>query len=155
MRQVAGHLDASSLSFGIVLARFNSRVGEMLLSGAMDALVRHGVDESKVTVIRVPGSFEIPAALRGLCANEKSCPDALIALGALVRGETPHFDYLASTVTRALDRIAEESARPVANGVLTCDTMEQALDRAGGKTGNKGFEAAMTAIEMGNLMREM
>lgn len=155
MRQLAGNLDASGLSFAIVLARFNSRVSDTLLSGAIDGLVRHGADEEKITVLRVPGSFEIPPALRAMVDSSDQRPDALIALGALIRGETPHFENLAAVVTRALEKISESSGLPVANGVLTCDTMDQALDRAGGKVGNKGFEAAMTAIEMANLMRRI
>lgn len=154
MRELAGHLDATGLSFGIVLSRFNSRVSEMLLAGARDGLVRHGADEDKITVVRVPGAFEIPAALRALGRREPR-PDALLSLGALVRGDTPHFDHLSATVTRAIERIVGELDLPVAYGLLTCDTMEQALDRAGGKAGNKGFEAAMTAIEMANLLRQL
>ncbi len=155
MRQLAGHLDAKGLKFAIVLSRFNSRVTDLLLAGAMDGLKRHGASEDDITIVRVPGAFEIPVALRTLAASKANESDALLALGALIRGETPHFDYLASVVTRGLDRISEATELPVANGVLTCDTMEQALDRAGGKVGNKGFEAAMTAIEMANLAREL
>lgn len=154
MKDIAGQLVAKDLSFGIVLSRFNSRVTEVLLAGALDGLIRHGASRDKITVVRVPGSFEIPQALRTL-AQAKEHPDALLALGALVRGETPHFDHLAATVTRELQRVAAESGVPVANGVLTCDTMEQAMDRAGGKIGNKGFEAALTAIEMANLRRNL
>lgn len=151
MRELAGKLEASGLNFGIVLSRFNSRVTETLLAGAIDALVRHGAEESRITVLRVPGSFEIPQGLRLL--TQAGGQDALIALGALIRGETPHFDHLAATVTRSLETISAESGISIANGVLTCDTMEQALDRAGGKGGNKGFEAAMGAIEMAQLAR--
>lgn len=152
MQHMAGQLDAHGLSFGIVLSRFNSRVTDLLLAGAIDGLTRHGADEARITVVRVPGSFEIPQGLR-LAAGRQ--PDALIALGALVRGETPHFDHLAGVVTRALERISADTGLPVANGVLTCDTLEQAMERAGGKGGNKGFEAAMTAIEMANLRRQI
>lgn len=154
MRQLSGHLDARELTFGIVLSRFNSRVTDLLLHGAVDGLVRHGADEARITVLRVPGSFEVPQGVRLLAAGD-AAPDAILALGALVRGETPHFDHLAATVTRALDAIAAETGLPVANGVLTCDTLEQAMERAGGKGGNKGFEAAMTAIEMANLRRQL
>jgi 6,7-dimethyl-8-ribityllumazine synthase len=154
MRELAGHLDASGLHFGIVLSRFNSRITDILLAGARDALIRHGADDDRITVVRVPGSFELPVALRALGRREPA-PDALLALGALVRGDTPHFDHLATTVTRTLATIAGELDLPVANGLLTCDTMEQALDRAGGKAGNKGFEAAMTAIELANLLRQL
>ncbi len=161
VQQVAGQLDARGLTFGIVLSRFNSRVTDLLLSGALDGLTRHGADSARITVVRVPGSFEVPQAVRMLAhegvrtATGPVRVDAILALSALVRGETPHFDHLASTVTRALDTISGETGIPVANGVLTCDSLEQAMDRAGGKSGNKGFEAAMTAIEMANLRRQL
>ncbi len=154
MRQIAGKLDATGLSFGIVLSRFNSRITDQLLAGAIDGLLRHGAEQSAITVVRVPGAFEMPTALRAM-ATQKQPPDALLALGALVRGQTPHFDHLAATVTRALERLSAECGRPVANGLLTCDSFEQALDRAGGKVGNKGFEAATSAIEMARLLREL
>ena len=152
MRQIAGHLDAKGLKFGIVLSRFNSRVTDLLLAGALDGLRRHGAGDEEITVIRVPGAFEIPTALRAVAAGDNA-PDALLVLGSLIRGETPHFEYLATTVTRAMERIAAESSIPVANGLITADTFDQALDRAGGKVGNKGFDAAMSAIEMTNLLR--
>ncbi|RMG43286.1 MAG: 6,7-dimethyl-8-ribityllumazine synthase [Acidobacteria bacterium] len=154
MRELAGSFDAKGLRFAIAVSRFNERVGSALLSGARDALERHGVEDGDVTVVRVPGAFEIPLALRWLAGREPR-PDALIALGALVRGETPHFDHLAAAVTRGLERLAADTGLPVANAVLTCDTGEQALDRAGGKAGNKGFDAAMTAIEMARLFRRI
>ena len=152
MKELAGKLDAKGLSFGIVLSRFNSRVTEVLLSGALDGITRLGGSRDNVTVVRVPGSFEITQGLRML-ARGKNAPDALIALGALVRGETPHFDQLAMVVTRDLAAVAAESGIPVADGVLTTDTLEQAMERAGGKSGNKGFEAAMTAVEMAQLKK--
>ncbi|MFN7966077.1 MAG: 6,7-dimethyl-8-ribityllumazine synthase [Acidobacteriota bacterium] len=160
MREVAGMLDARGLRFGIVLARFNARVGEVLLAGSIDALRRHGASEDAIVVARVPGAWELPQALRWMRApaargRKQGEPDALIALGALIRGETPHFDHLAAAVTRSLDSLASESGLPVAYGLLTCDTLEQAMERAGGKAGNKGFEAAMTAIEMVHLRREL
>ena len=157
MLELAGDLDARELSFGIVLSRFNNRVTDVLLSGALDALARHGANEERIILVRVPGAFEIPQGVRmmaqGACgrANAPIRPDAILALGALVRGETPHFDHLSAVVTRDLAQIAAETGVPVANGVLTCDTLEQAMERAGGKSGNKGFSAAMTAIEMANL----
>ena len=154
MLEIAGNLDASGLGFGIVVSRWNSRITEVLLSGCLDGLRRHGAEDGRIVVVRVPGSMELPQGLRAL-AGMPEPPDVLIALGALVRGETPHFDHLAATVTRSLERIAEATGKPVANGVLTCDTLDQALDRAGGKGGNKGFEAAMVAIEMGNLARQL
>jgi len=152
MKELAGKLDAKGLSFGIVLSRFNSRVTEVLLSGALDGITRLGGSRDNVTVVRVPGSFEITQGLRML-ARGKSAPDALIALGALVRGETPHFDQLALVVTRDIAAVAAETGIPVADGVLTTDTLEQAMERAGGKSGNKGFEAAMTAVEMAQLKK--
>ena len=157
MLELAGDLDARELSFGIVLSRFNNRVTDVLLSGALDALARHGANEERILLVRVPGAFEIPQGVRmmakGACgrANAPIRPDAILALGALVRGETPHFDHLSAVVTRDLAQIAAETGVPVANGVLTCDTLEQAMERAGGKSGNKGFSCAMTAIEMANL----
>ncbi len=154
MHQMAGDLDARDLSFGIVLSRFNSRVTDVLLNGALDGLVRHGANNDRITVVRVPGSFEIPQGVRLLASHGKA-PDAVLALGALIRGETPHFDHLASVVTRALEQICAATGVPIANGVLTCDTLEQALERAGGKGGNKGFDAALTAIEMANLRRAL
>ncbi|UCF69628.1 MAG: 6,7-dimethyl-8-ribityllumazine synthase [Acidobacteriota bacterium] len=154
MIELAGRLDAQNLRFGIVLARFNSRVTERLLAGALDALSRHGASEDAITVARVPGAFELAQALRALAAG-KTPPDALLGLAALVRGETPHFDHLAAVVTRALDRVAADTRIAVANGVLTCESTEQALDRSGGKGGNKGFEAAMSAIEMAQLLRQL
>ncbi len=159
MHHLAGDLDARELTFGIVLSRYNSRVTEVLLEGALDGLTRHGANPDRIAVLRVPGAFEIPQGVRllsrGWAAKGRrgQAPDALLALGALVRGETPHFDHLASVVTRALERICADTGIAVANGVLTCDSLEQALERAGGK-GNKGFEAALTAIEMANLRRQ-
>lgn len=154
MRELAGHLDASGLRFGIALSRWNSRITDILLNGAIDGLVRHGADASNLTVLRVPGSFELPRGLRRLAGLDDP-PHALIALGALVRGDTPHFDFLAKEVTRLLTQIDSECDVPVANGVLTCDSLDQAMERSGGKAGNKGFEAAMTAIEMANLDRQL
>lgn len=158
MRELAGMLDARGLRFGIVLSRFNARVGELLLAGAEDALIRHGASDDAIVVARVPGAWELPQALRWMRSpsgrsGKQSDVDALIVLGALIRGETPHFDHLAAAVTRSLDSFAAECGLPVAYGLLTCDTTEQAMERAGGKAGNKGFEAAMTAIEMAQLRR--
>lgn len=154
MKEFSGQLDARNLTFGIVLSRYNSRVTDVLLNGALDGIVRLGGSRDKVTVMRVPGSFEIAQGLRMLAAA-KARPDALIALGALVRGETPHFDQLALVVTREIAAVAADSGIPVADGVLTTDTLEQAMERAGGKSGNKGFEAAMTAVEMAQLKRAL
>ena len=159
MHQISGDLSARGLSFGVVLSRYNSRVTDLLLDGAVDGLTRHGADADRIVVVRVPGAFEIAHGVRLLAGGwsgkgrKPFVPDAILALGGLVRGETPHFDHLAATVTRALERIVADTGIPVANGVLTCDTLEQAMERAGGKSGNKGFEAALTAIEMANLRR--
>jgi len=145
-----GQLDAKGQKFGIVVARFNSFISERLLEGALDALVRHGADDSEIHVARVPGAFEIPLAVKKMASSGKY--DAIIALGAVIRGSTPHFDYVSSEVTKGVAAVSLESGIPVAFGVLTTDSIEQAIERAGSKAGNKGFEAAVTAIETVNLM---
>lgn len=150
-KYVEGKLDAAGLKVGIVIARFNSFIAERLLEGAIDALVRHGADDGNITVVRVPGAFEIPLAAQKLAA-QGTC-DALICLGAVIRGSTPHFDYVAAEVSKGIAHVSLGSGLPVAFGVLTTDTIEQAVERAGTKAGNKGFEAAMTAIEMANLFK--
>ncbi len=150
-KYVEGKLDAAGLRIGIVIARFNSFIAERLLEGAIDALVRHGADDGNITVVRVPGAFEIPLAAQKLAA-QGTC-DALICLGAVIRGSTPHFDYVAAEVSKGIAHVSLGSGLPVAFGVLTTDTIEQAVERAGTKAGNKGFEAAMTAIEMANLFK--
>lgn len=152
-KEYKGKLAAGNLKVAIVVSRFNEVVSTRLLSGAVDCFVRHGGEEKNIDVAWVPGSFEISLAAQEFVKTKKY--DAVICLGALIRGETPHFDYLASQVSRALSVLSQESAIPVAFGVLTCETMEQSMDRAGGKMGNKGFEAAMTAIEMANLLKEI
>ena len=134
-------------------SRFNDFVTSRLLGGALDALERTGTAESDITVVRVPGSFEISLAAKKLVQTKKY--DAVICLGTLIRGETPHFDYLSSEVTKGIGSVALESGTPVAFGVLTADSVEQALDRAGMKSGNKGFEAALSAVEMANLLKEL
>ena len=153
VRTIQGKLDASGSRFAIVISRFNSFISDRLLSGALDALERHGASPEDISVVWVPGSFEIPPVARKLAMSKKY--DAVICLGALLRGETPHFDHLSSTVTKALGSIGMESNLPVINGVLTCNTMEQAVDRAGLKTGNKGFDASVAAIEMVELMKQL
>ena len=150
---VEGKLNAEGLRFGIVVGRFNSFIGERLLEGALDALIRHGADDAQITVARVPGAFEIPLAAKKLA--ETGNFDALICLGAVIRGSTPHFDYVASEVSKGVAHISLDTGIPVAFGVLTTDTIEQAIERAGTKAGNKGFDAAMTAIETASLFREM
>jgi 6,7-dimethyl-8-ribityllumazine synthase len=150
---IQGKLDAKGSRFAIVISRFNSLISDRLLSGAMDALERHGAATDDISVAWVPGSFEIPPVAHKMALSQKY--DAVICLGALLRGETPHFDYLSATVTKELGSIALEAGLPVINGVLTCNTMEQAVDRAGLKTGNKGFDAAVAAIEMVQVMKQL
>lgn len=152
-KYVEGKLNAEGLKFGIVVGRFNSFIGERLLEGALDALVRHGADDQQITVVRVPGAFEIPLAAQKMAKTGNY--DALICLGAVIRGSTPHFDYVSSEVSKGIAHVSLETGVPVAFGVLTTDTIEQAIERAGTKAGNKGFEAAVTVIETANLFREM
>jgi 6,7-dimethyl-8-ribityllumazine synthase len=148
---VAGKLDASGLSFGIVVARFNEFITDRLLRSAYDGLLRSGTKDQDVNIVRVPGSFEIPSAARTLAQTGKY--DAIICIGCLLRGDTAHYDVIVNEVTRGIGQSAQETGVPHAFGVLTCDTLEQAIDRAGLKMGNKGFEAALAAIEMANLKR--
>jgi 6,7-dimethyl-8-ribityllumazine synthase len=148
-----GELLARDLRFGFVAARFNDFVVEPLIRGAIDALKRHGATEKQIEIVRVPGAFDIPIVARKMALSRRY--DALVALGAVVRGQTPHFDYVAGECSSGLSRIALETGIPVAFGVLTTDTMEQAVDRAGGKAGNKGADCAMVAMEMANLLRRL
>src|ERR1700682_2221361 len=150
---IEGEVLARDLRFAFVAARFNDFVVEPLIRGALDALKRHGASEKQIEIVRVPGAFDIPIVVRKLALSRRY--DALIALGAVVRGQTPHFDYVAGECASGLSRIALESGVPVTFGVLTTDTMEQAIDRAGGKAGNKGADCAIVAIEMANLLRRL
>lgn len=150
---IEGTLDARGLKMAIVVSRFNGFVTGSLLDGALDALRRTGCDMETVDVVRVPGSWEIPLVVKTLAQGKRY--DAIIALSAVIRGETPHFDYVAGEAAKGIAQAAIESGVPVAFGVLTTNTLEQAIDRAGGKSGNKGFDAAMTAVEMARLMRRM
>ena len=152
-RTIQGTLEARGSRFAIVVSRFNSFIGDRLLSGALDALERNGAQPDDLTIVWVPGSFEIPLAAKRLATSKKY--DSVLCLGALLRGDTPHFDYLASAVTKELAAIALESGVPVIHGILTCDTMEQAVERAGLKSGNRGFDAAMTAIEMVQVIKQI
>jgi 6,7-dimethyl-8-ribityllumazine synthase len=152
-KYIEGKLDASGLSFAIIVGRFNSFISERLLEGALDALLRHGASDADLTVARVPGAFEIPLAAQQLANTGKY--DAIICLGAVIRGATPHFDYVAAEVSKGVAQVSLKAAVPIAFGVLTTDTVEQAVERAGTKAGNKGFDAAMTAIETANLLRGM
>src|SRR5947207_5247254 len=148
-----GQLSAAGLRFAIVVSRFNSFITERLLAGAMDALTRAGGSPDLIDIVKVPGSWEVPLAA-GEVARQKRY-DAVICLSAVIRGETPHFDYVAAEAAKGIAHVAAETGVPVAFGVLTTNTLEQAIDRAGAKGGNKGFDAAMTAIEMANLMRTL
>jgi 6,7-dimethyl-8-ribityllumazine synthase len=148
-RSFEGDLNAEGLRFAVVASRFNDEIVSGLLAGAVDCLRRHGAQDDDVAVYRVPGAFEIPQAVAAVDAH------AVIALGALVRGETPHFDVLASQVTNELSRIAVDRKIPVAFGVITCNTLEQAVARSSAGPGNKGWEAALAAIEMANLWRAL
>lgn len=146
-----GHLDASGIRFAVVVSRFNDMICGRLLDGCRDALVRHGAAADAITVVRAPGSWELPQVASRLAGSGRF--DAVVALGALVRGETPHFDHIASAASKGLADAGIASGVPVVFGVLTTDTMEQAIDRAGGKAGNKGWDAALAAIEMVRLYR--
>jgi 6,7-dimethyl-8-ribityllumazine synthase len=148
-----GKLTAKGYSFGIIVSRFNSIFTERLLEGALDALYRHGADEAKIGIARVPGGFEIPLAAQKMAESKRY--DAVICLGAVIQGATPHAGYISAEVTKGLAQISLQTGIPVAYGVITPDTLEQAIERSGSKSGNKGWEAAMSAIEMVNLVREM
>jgi 6,7-dimethyl-8-ribityllumazine synthase len=148
-----GNLVGQGLRFALVVSRFNSLVTEQLLQGALDALRRHGVEESAVDVFRCPGTFEVPAVLRRVVGSGRF--DAVVALGAVIRGGTPHFEYVAGEVSKGVAQVALEADCAVSFGVLTCDNMEQALERAGVKGGNKGADAAVAALEQANLFRAM
>jgi 6,7-dimethyl-8-ribityllumazine synthase len=150
---IEGQLTAAGLKFAIVVSRFNGFIGERLLGGALDALARSGGQPDDVEVVKVPGSWELPVVVRELARQKRH--DAIICLAAVIRGDTPHFDYVAGEAVKGIGHVAAESGVPVAFGVLTCNTLEQAIDRAGAKSGNKGFDAAMAAIEMANLMRQL
>jgi 6,7-dimethyl-8-ribityllumazine synthase len=150
---IEGELTARDLRFGIVVTRFNEFVVEPLLRGALDALKRHGATDKQIEIVRVPGAFDMPIVVRKLAMSRRY--EALVALGAVIRGQTPHFDYVAGECASGLARIALESGVPIGFGVLTTDTMEQAVDRAGGKAGNKGADAALTSLEMANLLRRL
>ena len=151
--QLAGHLDAGGKNVAIVVARFNSFICERLVEGAVDAIVRHGGSDDAITIARVPGAFEIPLVAQKMATSGKY--DAVICLGAVIRGATPHFDYVSNEVTKGVASVSLATGVPIAFGVLTTDTIEQAVERAGTKAGNKGFEAAVTAIEMINLLKSI
>ena len=152
-KTLEGKLIAKGLKFGIVLSRFNNFINERLLEGALDALKRSGAEEEDCTVARVPGAFEIPLAAKKMAKSGRY--DAIICLGCVIRGATPHFEYIATEVTKGIAHLSLENEVPISFGVLITDTIEQAIERAGTKVGNKGFDAAMSAIEMVNLMKEI
>jgi 6,7-dimethyl-8-ribityllumazine synthase len=153
MTERAGALDANGLTVAVVVARFNQLVTDKLLDGALDCFVRHGGAASDVDVVRVPGAFELPLAAQKLAASGRYA--AIVALGAVIRGATPHFEYVCSTASGGLAAVARETGIPVGFGVITADTVEQALDRAGVKGGNKGWEAMLTSIEMANVLKQL
>ena len=150
-RIVEGKLDARGLKTAVIASRFNDFITAKLVEGALDCLLRHNANESDITIIKVPGSFEIPLAAQKAAAGGSY--DTVICLGALIRGQTPHFDYIASEVTKGIAQVSLQTGVPVTFGVITADTLEQAVDRAGAKVGNKGFEAALGAMEMANLLK--
>jgi 6,7-dimethyl-8-ribityllumazine synthase len=150
---IEGELKAERLRFAIVVSRFNSFITERLLSGAFDALNRSGAAQTSIDVIRIPGAWEFPITVSAAISRNRY--DAIICLGAVIRGDTPHFDYVAGQAAAGIAQVSLKSGIPVAFGVLTTNTVEQAIDRAGAKAGNKGFDAAMTAIEMANLLRKL
>ncbi|MBP2667875.1 MAG: 6,7-dimethyl-8-ribityllumazine synthase [Deltaproteobacteria bacterium] len=152
VRVIEGDLQGQGVKIAIVVSRFNGFITDRLLEGALDALRRHGVEEKGITVVKVPGSFEIPLGVRRAAGTKV---DAVVALGALIRGGTPHFDYLSAEVTKGVAQVMLDTGVPVAFGVLTTDTVEQAIERAGTKAGNKGAEAAQSALEMVSLLRRM
>ena len=152
-RVTEGTLNAQGLKFAIIVSRFNSFVTERLLSGALDALARTGTAADDIEIVRVPGSWEMPVTAAELARQKRH--DGIICLSAVIRGDTPHFDHIAAEASKGLAHTSLETGVPIAFGVLTTNTLEQAIDRAGAKSGNKGFDAAMTAIEMGNLMRQL
>jgi 6,7-dimethyl-8-ribityllumazine synthase len=150
---VEGKIRADGLRFGIVVSRFNNFITERLLEGALDALRRNGAGEDAIDIYRTPGSFEIPAVAKRVLASDQY--DAIICLGAVIRGATPHFSYISAEVTKGIAQLSLESGVPITFGVITADTIEQAIERAGTKVGNKGWDAALSAIEMANLYREL
>ena len=153
MNEFNGNLDGSGKRFAIVVTRFNSLVTEQLVTGATDCLLRHGVNDADIDLYRVPGAWELPSAVRKVAKNEKY--HGVVALGCVIRGGTPHFEYVAGEATRGLGAIAREAPIPVSLGVLTTDTVDQALERAGTKAGNKGWDAALSVLEMAGLFQEM
>ncbi len=153
MKTFEGELQAKGLKFAIIVSRFNDFIGSKLLDGAVDALTRHGASEQNIEVIKVPGAYEIPLAAKKVASKKKH--DAVICLGAIIRGATPHFDYVAAEASKGIAQASLDTGIPIAFGVLTTDTIEQAVERAGSKSGNKGWDCAMVAIEMAQLFKKI
>jgi 6,7-dimethyl-8-ribityllumazine synthase len=153
MKTYEGELQAKGLKFGIVVSRFNDFITKKLLDGAVDGLMRHGASEKDIEVVKVPGAFEIPLAAKKLA--QKKSVDAVICLGTIIRGATPHFDYVASESAKGIGSVSLETGIPISNGILTTDTIEQAIERAGTKSGNKGWDVALVAIEMAQLLKKL
>jgi 6,7-dimethyl-8-ribityllumazine synthase len=153
MKVIEGKLEAKGLRFGVVLSRFNDFIGARLWEGCRDALTRHGAEDADITLVRVPGSFEIPIAAKRLAASKQF--DAVIALGAVIRGATPHFEFVAGEAAKGIAQIMLETGVPVAFGIITADSIEQAIERAGTKSGNKGADAALSAIEMARVLGQL
>ena len=152
-RIIEGEISAKGLTVAIVVSRFNDFISQPLLDGALDALRRHGASDEQITIVKVPGCFEIPSMAKKLALDSRF--DCVICLGAVIRGATPHFEYISSQVARGIASVALESQIPVAFGVITTDTLEQAIERAGAKSGNKGWDAAVSAMEMVNLAKAL
>ena len=150
---IEGKLDAKGLRVGLLVSRFNSFISDRLVEGAIDALLRHNADKEDINVVRVPGAYEIPPAAKHMAESGRY--DAIVCLGAVIRGATPHFDYVSAEVSKGVASVSLDSGIPVAFGVLTTDTIEQAIERAGSKAGYKGFDAAMAAVEMANLYKAL
>ena len=153
MKIIEGELQAKGIKFGIIVSRFNDFITSRLLDGAVDALIRHGAKEDDIEVVKVPGSFEIPLVAKRMAS--KGTYNAVICLGTVIRGATPHFDYVASEVSKGVAAASLETGVPIAFGVITSDTIEQAIERAGTKAGNKGWDAAITAIEMAQVLKKI
>jgi 6,7-dimethyl-8-ribityllumazine synthase len=153
MKSYEGSLIARDLKFSVVISRFNEFISKSLLEGALDCLKRHGGKEENIDIAWTPGSYEIPLVARRLAATRKY--DAVIALGVIIRGETPHFEYIASETAKGIARVSLDAEIPVSFGIITADSLEQAIERAGTKSGNKGFQAALSAIEMANLLKSI
>jgi len=153
MKIIEGELQAKGLKFGIVISRFNDFITSKLLDGAVDALLRHGAEEDDIDIVKVPGSFEIPMVAKKVAL--KGTYNAIICLGTVIRGATPHFEYIAAEVSKGIASASMDTGVPIAFGIITSDTIEQAIERAGTKSGNKGWDAAITAIEMAQLLKKL